>query len=417
MLIEFKVSNFRSIYKSQTFSMAAGIGTELEDNLITYDCDLKLRLSRASVIYGTNAGGKSNFLSALLFMHKFIIFSAKESQQGEKIRVDNFIFDKSSRNEPSEFEITFIKNKIRYQYGFSADTNQIFEEWLFAYPAGHAQKWFSRVYDKRNGEYSWKFSKYFKGGKQVSDLTIGNVLFLSNAVKLNNRQLAPIFDWFQKDLKFIDAPTSKGLNYKGSIELLKTKIDKKKLLQFMLIADSSISDINVDTKEIDINDFQFIPEDIKNILIKNKSRHSVYKVSLTHAQGGVLDLEEESEGTRKLLGYASCWIDALENGRILIVDELDNSLHPLVVRFLIKLICDPTINKKNSQIIFSTHDASLLDNELFRRDQVWFVEKDKSNSTQLYSLLEFSPRKNEAIGRGYLQGRYGALPYIGEWKF
>lgn len=130
-----------------------------------------------------------------------------------------------------------------------------------------------------------------------------------------------------------------------------------------------------------------------------------------------MHLQEESEGTRRLLSYAGRWIDALEKGKVIIVDELDNSLHPLVVRFLIKLICNPDSNKNNAQIIFSTHDTSLLDNELFRRDQIWFVEKDEFNSTHLYPLLEFSPRKYEAIGRGYLQGRYGALPYIGEWKF
>ncbi len=147
----------------------------------------------------------------------------------------------------------------------------------------------------------------------------------------------------------------------------------------------------------------------KNILIP--------KIYLIHSGNVPLELEYESMGTRKLFAYAGHWINALDNGKILIVDELDNGLHPLVVRFLVELIFNPKINIKCTQLIFSTHDTTLLDNELFRRDQIWFVEKDEMNSTKLYSLLEFSPRKNEAIGRGYLQGRYGALPYIGEWKF
>ncbi len=420
MIIEFKVSNFRSIHKKQTFSMVASTGSELEDNLCTSGCHGKFRLVRAAVIYGANAGGKSNLLSAILFMRMLIISSAKESQQGEIIPINSFAFDKSSRTEPSEFEITFIKNKTRYQYGFAVDENRIFEEWLFAYPSGKAQKWFSRVYDIKNENYSWSFSKFFKGGKQVNDLTRSNVLFLSNAVKLNNEQLAPIFDWFQKDLILIDPPSGRGLGSNASIELLKTAEGKKRLLQFMLAADPSIADIHLDMKKPDEEKIQLpssMPQEIQNYFKKEIMSKDHPIVNFTHSEKISLDISDESEGTRRLLAYAGRWIDALDNGRTLIIDELDNSLHPLVVRFLIKLICSPEINKKNAQLIFSTHDTSLLDNELFRRDQIWFVEKDESNSTQLYPLLDFSPRKHEAIGRGYLQGRYGALPYIGDWRF
>ncbi len=197
MLIEFKVSNFWSIYKKQTLSMVASPSTELEDNLCISDGDFK---TKSGTCYGNlwpKCWGKSNLLNALAFMKMFILSSAKEYQLGDKIHTQSFSFDKVSATEPSEFEITFIKDKIRYQYGFTADVNRIFEEWLFAYPSGHAQKWFSRIYNKKTDEYSWKFSqRFFKSGKQVSDLTSSNVLFLSNAVKLNNKQLAPIFDWF-----------------------------------------------------------------------------------------------------------------------------------------------------------------------------------------------------------------------------
>jgi AAA15 family ATPase/GTPase len=420
MIIEFKVSNFRSILKKQTFSLVASTGNELEDNLCTSSCDGSFRLVRAAVIYGANAGGKSNLLSALLFIRKFIISSAKESQQGEQIPLDSFAFDKSSRKEPSEFEITFIKNKIRYQYGFVADAERVFEEWLFAYPSGKPQRWFSRIYDKENKQYSWHFSKFFKGGKQVNELTRSNVLFLSNAVLLNNEQLAPVFEWFQKDLVFIDSPTGQGLSSSPSIELLKTEEGKKRILHFMLAADPSIADIKLDMKKPDEDKIHFpnsIPLEVQNYFKKEILNKDHPIINFTHGGNVSLGIFDESEGTQKLLAYAGHWIDAIDNGRTLIIDELDNSLHPLVVRFLIKLICNPEVNKTNAQLIFSTHDTSLLDNELFRRDQVWFVEKDKENSTQLYPLLDFSPRKHEAIGRGYLQGRYGALPYIGEWRF
>ncbi|MGA2654563.1 MAG: ATP-binding protein [Gammaproteobacteria bacterium] len=397
MLIEFNVSNFWSIYKRQTLSMVAGPGTELEKNVCITNLEPEFRLARAAVIYGPNAGGKSNLLNALAFMRMFILNSGTKFQHGDKIPTQSFSFNEASRHQPSEFEITFIKNKVRYQYGFTADTHRVFEEWLFAYPQGHAQKWFSRAYN--NNDYTWKFSqKFFKGGKQLSELTPENVLFLSNAVKLNNKQLAPIFEWFLDDLLLRD-PTistafySKAFDSKATIDLLNTEMGKKKLLQLMKNAEPSCIDIKIDENA------------------------PVPKIYFIHTGNIPIELQYQSMGTRRLFAYAGDWINALDNGKILIIDELDSGLHPLMVRFLIELICNPKTNHKNAQLIFTTHDTSLLDNELLRRDQIWFVEKDKMNSTQLYSLLEFSPRKNEAIGKGYLQGRYGALPYIGEWKF
>lgn len=420
MIIEFKVGNFRSINNKQTFSMVASSSTELEDNLCVSDCNSKLRLVRTAVVYGANASGKSNLLSALLFMRMFIISSAKDTQQGEKIPVDRYSFDKLSINEPSEFEITFIKNKTRYQYGFTADENRILEEWLFAYPSGRAQQWFSRAYDKTNDKYLWKFSKFFKGHKQVVDLTRNNVLFLSNAVQLNNEQLAPIFEWFQKDLVLIDSPSGRGLSHKSSREILATENGKKRLLQFMLTADPSIDDINLELRKITEDDIKLpnkFPPEVQDFFKKEMLRQDHTQIKFTHSGNFPLELTEESEGTCRLLAYAGPWINALDKGQTLVVDELDNSLHPLVSRFLIKLICNPEINKNNAQLIFSTHDTSLLDNELFRRDQIWFVEKNEKNSTQLYPLTDFNPRKHEALGKGYLHGRYGALPYIGEWEF
>lgn len=422
MFIEFKIKNFRSIRDQQTFSLVASTATELINNVCTANAGFSLPLVRSSVIYGANAGGKSNLLSALLFMRKFVVKSAKESQQGEKISVESFRFDKTSCKEPSEFQIIFVKDNVRYQYGFSVDEKRVFEEWLFAYPSGRAQQWFSRVFDKEKNEYSWKFSNFLKGAKQqIADLTRSDVLFLSNAVKLNNEQLVPIFEWFQKDLVLIDSSRGTGLNYKNSIDLIKTEEGKKRILEFMSIADSSIADVVLDTEKMTEADLpnlpSSIPKEVQDFFKKEFMSQDNIKISFLHSGGFPLNLVEESDGTLRFLAFAGKWIDALDKGQTLIVDEIDNSLHPLVVRFLIQLICNPEINRKNAQLIFTTHDTSLLDNEIFRRDQIWFVEKDKDNSTQLYPLLDFSPRKQEAIAKGYLQGRYGALPYIGHWGY
>ena len=395
MLIEFKVKNFRSIQDQQTFSLVAGPGMELEQNTCAAGGDLELKVIRAAVIYGPNAGGKSNLLAALLALKNWVLLSAKESQQGETIPVEGFAYDKKAHKAPSEFELSFIVDNVRYQYGFVADKNIVFEEWLFAYPSGRVQQWFSRVYNEKNKKYSWKFSKLFKIDKKIADRTRPNVLFLSKAVDDNSEQLFPIFSWFKENLICI-GPANKTLTEpKNTIDYIKNK-DKKRVLEFLKVADPSIVDI-------------FVEKETENLL---KS-----KINLVHSEGVLLNLVDESDGTQRLLKFAATWLEALDKGAVLIADEINNSLHPLLVKFLINLIYDPRNNKKNPQLIFTTHDTALLDNELFRRDQVWFVEKNKNHATQLYSLLDFSPRKQDAIGKNYLQGRYGALPYIGTWGF
>lgn len=418
MLIEFRLCNYRSVRGPQVLSMVASTAQELPENICMSDSDTNLKLVRSAAIYGANAAGKSNLVRALDFMRKFILFSAKESQLGEKIPVDNFLFDKETALQPSKFEITFTKNKTRYQYGFELDKDHVSEEWLYAYPSGRIQQWFNRVYDKKNDKYLWKFSKFFTGQKQLwTDSTRSNALFLSTAVQLNSEKLAPVFAWFQKDLVVI--PAFNRVNMGKSLDQLETPEGKKKLLKYINVADKSIADILSVTEKFSEDS---LPKDIPdNIKAKVKSelagKEVLTKLDFIHPNNAALDFEEESHGTQKFFAYAGYWIDALENGKVIVVDELDNGVHPLAVRFLINLISSAEENKINSQLIFTTHDTSLLDSDIFRRDQIWFVEKDKNNATQLYPLLDFSPRKNEAIGKGYLQGRYGALPYIGDWNF
>ncbi len=418
MLIEFRVSNYRSIRDPQVLRMLASTGQELSENVCLSDSDANLRLVRSAVIYGANAAGKSNLIRALHFMRDIILSSAKESQQGEKILVDSFLFDKDTALQPSKFEVTFTQDKVRYQYGFELDKDRIYEEWLYAYPSGKMQQWFNRVYDKKNDKYLWKFSKFFTGKKQLwTDSTRSNALFLSTAVQLNSEKLVPIFSWFQNKLVVI--PAFNGVSRRKSLIQLETSKGKGKLLKYINIADPSISDISFAFEKFSENKhLKNAPDYIKKKLKEDWAGKEVLtKLDFIHPNNAALDFEEESHGTQKFFAYAGYWIDALENGKVIVVDELDNGVHPLAVRFLINLISNSEENKVNSQLIFTTHDTSLLDSDIFRRDQIWFVEKDKDNATQLYPLLDFSPRKNEAIGKGYLQGRYGALPYIGDWSF
>lgn len=422
MLIEFSVTNFKSIQKTQTLSLVASSASELrEQNSFTTPEQGVPRLLRSAAIYGPNASGKSNLMEAIEFMDSFVKESSKEGQEGEAIEVKPFLFNAVSRTEPSEFEVLFLQDGVRYQYGFAVNRTRILHEWLIAYPEGRPQRWFEREYDNVANKESWYFGSKFKGHKTVlQETTRNNALFLSTAVQLNNEQLKPVYNWFQHKLRTIGVS---GLAPSYSTTLCKTEAGRQRILELLNAADLSIADIKVEMKKFDSTDLPVdMPQVLKDVLKKDLDGKEIPEVQFLHAVVGTkelvaLDADDESVGTKKLFALAGPWLDVLDNGRVLFVDELNNSMHPLMVRFLIGLINNSQINRNNAQLIFSTHDTSVLDNELFRRDQIWFTEKDATNATRLYPLSDFTPRKGEALEKGYLKGRYGALPYIGDMRF
>ncbi|NNM59352.1 MAG: ATP-binding protein [Legionellales bacterium] len=421
MLIDFKITNYRSIKSPQTLSLLGGSGAELPQNLYeaTIDGTKTIRLVQSTVIYGANAAGKSNIVGGLNFMRGFIVYSSKESQQGDEIPIEPFLFDHDNKEQPTELEITFTIGKTRYVYGFVIDRFRVYEEWLYTYPAGRIQKLFSRQYDKEKESYDWKFSPKFKGEKNSwKAQTRDNALFLSTAVQLNCEQLKPVFDYFKKDIIVISARET-HISPMDSFLYSKTVEGKKELLKFLQLADATIQDFSIETEtfSVDHPPFNILSEEIKdNLTNKHSGKEVIKKITLFHGDIA-LEMTEESDGTNKLFALAGLWCDVFLHGQVLVIDELNNSLHPILIKHLVELFSNPNINKHGAQLIFTTHDTSLLDAEIFRRDQIWFVEKDKNNATQLYPLLDFSPRKAEVIGKGYLQGRYGALPYIGNWGF
>ncbi|MBW4054463.1 MAG: ATP-binding protein [Proteobacteria bacterium] len=422
MLIEFSVTNFKSIHSTQTLSLVASPATELEEQNCFKTSEKGVpRLLRSIAMYGPNASGKSNFLEAMDFMESFVTESSKEGQEGEPIEVKPFMFNSISRTEPSEFEVLFLQEGIRYQYGFAANSTRVTHEWLIAYPEGRSQRWFERVYDTAANKENWYFGSKFKGHKTVlQEATRSNALFLSTAVQFNNESLKPIYNWFHKKLRTIGVA---GLAPSYSASLCKTDAGRKRILELLNAADLSIADLKVEMKKFDLTDLPSdMPEPLKEVISKELDGKEMPEVKFMHTMAGseelvALDPDDESVGTRKLFTLAGPWLDVIDNGHVLFVDELNNSMHPKMVRFLIGLINNPQINRKNAQLIFSTHDTSVLDNELFRRDQIWFTEKDATNATKLYPLSDFTPRKGEALEKGYLNGRYGALPYIGEVRF
>ncbi len=421
MLIEFNVTNYRSFLPPQRLQMTAGSFNDLrEENSFETPISSIPRLLRSSVIYGPNASGKSNLFKALFFMQRFVLTSA-QGQEGDRVAVDPFLFDSESPNQPSEFEVLFIADGVRYQYGFAADHKRVVHEWLLAYPKGQSQRWFERSWNPETRQDEWYFGSKFTGKKKIwQEATRANALFLAAAVQLNNEQLKPVFYWFRnlvviRHQDILDPGFSKRQCLEES--------GRKLIMEFMNKADLSIDDIKSEQQDFCENDLPpEMPREMKNKILTDFPGGKTIRISFAHKIKDTdavawLPLEEESDGTRKLFAYAAPLLDGLAKGRVFLIDELDNSLHPHMLRFLLRLFHSSETNSNNGQLIFTTHNTSVLDKKIMRRDQVWFMEKDKQNASTLYPLSDFRPRKHEALEKGYLQGRYGALPYIGEVNF
>lgn len=419
MLIEFQVENFGSIRHRQAFSMAASSGNELADrNTFQTGIPALPRLTRSALVYGPNAAGKSTLAKALAFMRRFVVFSAK-GQEGDPIKVTPFLLDPTLAGAASEFEVTFLAEGIRYQYGFAADARRVSREWLFAFPEGRPQRWLERTFDPDRNDYVWKISEKVKGAKKTwIDSTRSNALFLSTAVQLNSEQLRPAFNWFSKTLDVLESDQMFAPDF--TAKFLDSEKQKQRVLAFLNEADLSILDVKTEKSAFSADTLpKDMPVSLRDHLASQLEGKEIADFKFAHrgVDGASVYLkeEDESDGTIKMFSLAGPWLDVLENGHVLVVDELSNNLHPLLTRYLVGLFNRPRGNCP--QLIFTTHDTSLMDPQALRRDQIWFVEKDSCNATQIYPLTDFSPRKQEALAKGYLLGRYGAVPYVGEDVF
>jgi uncharacterized protein len=419
MFIEFNVTNFRSIKRTLTLSMTASKyyrGLE-ETNCLESGIAGLPKLLRSGVLYGPNAGGKSNLFKAIQFMQTFVLTS-HALQEGKKINVAPFALAVDTREEPCEFEMFFIQDQVRYQYGFALNAFRVVREWLLAYPEGKAQRWLERSYDKKADQETWYFGSKFTGRRQLwQEATRKNALFLSTAIQLNNEQLKPVFNWFQQKLTII--LPGETINLQFTIDKCGSDEGKNRIMEFMNSADISIYGIDIELKKILVPPEMLpsdIPQEVKETMVRDLQEKGVPLIRFQHRDNNnqpvFFHISEESDGTQKLFAFSGPWLDVLEKGRIIFVDELDTSLHPLLMRFLLENFHNEKTNKNKAQLIFTTHDTSILDTDLFRRDQIWFVEKDRENATKLFPLSDFSPRKGEAVEKWYLKGRYGALPLI-----
>jgi len=421
MLIEFRVKNFRSVRDEQSLNLTASTSHEMENGHVFVSKKSNFRLLKSAAIYGANASGKSNVLQGAAFMRHFVLKSA-EGQAGDKIEVESFRLDQEFASQPSSFEVHFIHDEVRYQYGFSADKKRVRREWLLAYPFGKPQRWIERSWNTETEEMEWEFGPNFKGDRiKLSEMTRENTLYLSLGVKFNHPQLTPVFKWFRECLSILTAPMMffGRFNEFTAEHCENDKNFQVRIARLLTESDLGINDLKVESRILTEDDVpDDAPEEIKQWILGRKDFDikTIHQSSM--GKGSVaFDLSDESDGTQRLFALAGKWLDVLDHGYTLFIDELDASMHPLLARKLVSLFHDPGINKKGAQLVFTTHDTTLLDKSLFRCDQIMFTEKEERGATRLYSLLEYSPRKSEALQKGYLAGRYGALPFLGDFHF
>ena len=414
MLVEFRTKNFCSLRDEQVLSLVATKDKTLQDsNTQATGISAAPTVLRSVVIYGANASGKSNLIKALQYMRGVVTESATAIAPGQIFGIQPFRLDSDSANQPSEFEVTFLLEGVRYQYGFTMTAQRIVGEHLLVYKAFKPQKWFTRRFDIDTGMDAYEFGSGLKGPKNLWEgATRPNALFPSMAVQLNSIDLRPVFDWFSNQLVIFNEQSQ--LSPQVSIQMLKHAQGRKDICNFLTNADLSLADIEAETRTVP---GQSVHLDLlvgkTEVRVENIEEHKVRFHHVTEHGTAVFDLLEVSSGTRNLLFLAGPVLNILSKGLTLIIDELDTSLHTLLVRELVRLFHLSDINTKGAQLVFTTHDTSLLDApDLFRRDQVWFVEKNQDQASSLINLSEFSPRKNEALERGYLIGRYGGIPFL-----
>lgn len=406
MLIELKMKNCFSIQEEQVLSLVASSDKQLKGN--TFQAD-NLTLLKSVAIYGANAAGKSNIIK-IIDVIKAIVLQSATIQRGIELPLMPFLLGKD-KEKPSEFEVSFIAENVKYRYGFTATQKKILEEWLFAYPNGRMQQWFLRAYDTENDKYKYEFGSKFLGEKKLwENSTRENALFLSTAIQLNSKQLRPVFDWFRG--KF-NMNSISGLG--DFINILKQ--NPQEISKYLKAVDFDIE--NLILKEEEANT-QEVSWDLFNETISidssGKAKKSRVKAVHLNQQGQPIefDMVLESEGTREFLRFLVPIINTFQKGGILIIDELHNHLHPLMTKFIINLFHNENINKNNAQLIFTTHETSILDKDIFRKDQIYFCEK-QNKATKLYAMSDFKGlRENIDFEKSYLLGRFGALPNLGQ---
>ncbi len=421
MIVEFTVENHLSFRDPVTLSfLASGKISEYRDeNIIT---NVRMPLLKTAVVYGANASGKSNLLISLGWMRRFVINSSKEGQTGEPITVKPFKLDIDYLEKPSCFEVIFFIDGIRYRYGFAVNVNQVEREWLLKAEKTAEKELFVRIAD------AIEIGSGFAEGKGLEEKTRPNALFLSVVANLNGKIAGSIIDWFRK-LHFMHGLQERSYAF-VSVNMIQNTDQRERLLDMIRRADLGIENFVVKEEDVDRSDIlKLFSEEGQRMLSDFPKQNVTLSTVHTRYKDGqpldtvVMDLDgEESEGTRKFFRLIGPLLECLGSGGVIIADELEAKLHPMLTRMIVRLFHSSATNPHNAQLLFATHDTNLLQHVRFRRDQIWFAEKTQQQATDLYSLAEIKPptgggvRKDASYAKDYFRGRYGAIPYLGEFE-
>lgn len=420
MLLQFSVSNYRCFRKLQTLNLAASPQDKtLPENLITTDLPglAGKQWLKGVSIYGANASGKSTVIEALKALATMVTKSASMTDPADPIpQVEPFVLAPEEADSPTAFAVAMVAGGTRYEYRVAATRNRIWHESLRAFPTAKPQLWFARDWNAASAAYEWTPERPsgFERDRRLEGDTLANMLFLSKHVASNRKELDPVFRWFKSRLTFLDL----GIRTTIGLAFTQDQIERRTTLHGPIVDLLRHADFGVTGARVVENapppelldaftqasphvrqrlrrEFQLIPE-----LLHRATEESVVP----------LPWSSESAGTQRFFALAGPWLDILANGYTVFVDELETSMHPLMVRELLRLLFSAKSNPHGAQIVFTTHNPLLLDMTLMRRDQVWFTDKDSAGESHLYPLTDYAPRNSESLVRGYMSGRYGGVP-------
>ena len=398
MLVNFTFKNFRSFKKEVTISMEAANIQELSDSIMKSGDE---KLLPVAVMYGANSSGKSNVLKALKAMRDVMLNSVKLNPK-EKLTIEPYSLDLISLTEPTSFEIQFLLNGSKFRYGFDYTTEAIHSEWLYEKRPGERE---FELFLRSGDDYKISKTRFAEGlGKQSA--TPSNRLFVSLVAQLNGKVSQLILDWFS-NIDYMSGMNDEGYAGRTLEMLFLNQNGANDIERFFEEANLGFAKLNVQLDSFDEKK------------IKSETIHRLYDDNGNFIGERNFPTEwMESEGTKKIIEISGPIFDAILNGKILIVDELDAKLHPFLTRKIIGLFMNKEVNTQGAQLIFATHDTNLLNLQYLRRDQIWFTDKDKTDSSELYSLVEFKDvagnkvRNDRNIEKDYINGRYGAIPFL-----
>lgn len=421
MLLRISAENVLSIAEQQELSL---IATSLKgpSTILREVPGSKLKSLPSAIVYGANASGKSNLIKAISFMRRAVLFSHSQGNPRGGVPRTSFALDPVIKAGPTVMEADFAIENIRYRYGFECDDHQFISEWLYEYPEGKKRK----LFERKKG--SVDFGTSLKGPKKILvELMRPNSLFLSTATQNDHEGLSKIAAFFN------------SMGFVNTISVAKNTINRtfkegkidNRIINFLQGVGTGIISFRQQEAEIPeqrqamAKDFveifrKHLGEDAPSEGLMPELEKDVYIEFGHNGRDGTacyLGPEQESSGTRRLAFMLSSVFQALDTGSLVLIDELDASLHTLAAEQIVRLFADPNVNTRGAQLIATTHDTNLLRSRFLRRDQIWFAEKDREGATSIYPLSDIQSRHTDDFEKGYLEGRYGAVPFSGSTDF